>query len=222
MSLLFNMLSAAAAAAKLLQSCLTLCDPTDSSPPGSSILGILQARTMAWVAISFSNEWKWKLKVKLLSHVRPSATPWTAAFQAPPSMGFSRQEYWSGMPLPSPDMLSRLVITSLPRGKCLLISWLLLLLSHFSRVQLCATPETAAHEAPPSLGFSRQEHWSGLLCLLTGDLPDLGTEPRSPALQVDSLSIWAIKEYAFLQILLLTLKAVPQITIIHLKQQPTI
>ena len=93
--------AAAAAAAKSLQSCPTLCDPRDGSPPGSPIPGILQATTLEWVAISFSNAWKWKLKVKSLSPVRPSATPWTVAFQAPPSMGFSRQEYWSGVPLPS-------------------------------------------------------------------------------------------------------------------------
>ena len=93
---------AAAAAAKSLQLCLTLCDPIDSSPPGSPVPGILQARTLEWVAISFSNAWKWKVKVKLLSHVWLLATPWTAAYQAPPSMGFSRQEYWSGVPLPSP------------------------------------------------------------------------------------------------------------------------
>ena len=86
----------AAAAAKLLQSCLTLCDPIDGSPPGSAVPGILQARTLEWVAISFSNSRKWKVKVKLLSCVRPSVTPWTAAFQAPPSMGFSRQEYGVG------------------------------------------------------------------------------------------------------------------------------
>ena len=79
-----------------------LCDPIDSSPPGCLVPGILQARTLEWVAISFSNAWKWKVKVKSVSHVWPSATPWTAAFQAPPSMGFSRQEYWSGVPLPSP------------------------------------------------------------------------------------------------------------------------
>ena len=91
-----------AAAAKSLQSCLTLCDPIDGSPPGSSVPGILQARTLEWVTISFSNAWKWKVKVKLPSCVRPSATPWTGAYQAPPSMGFSRQEYWSGVPLPSP------------------------------------------------------------------------------------------------------------------------
>ena len=92
----------AAAAAKLLQLCSTLCNPMDGSPPGSPVPGILQARTLKWVAISFSNAWKWKVKVKSLSRVGPSATPWTAAFQAPLSMGFSRQEYWSGVPLPSP------------------------------------------------------------------------------------------------------------------------
>ena len=92
---------AAAAAAKSLQSCPTLCDPIDSSPPGSPVPGILQARTLERVAISFSNAWKWKVKVKSLSHVRLLATPWTAAYQAPPSMAFSRQEYWSGVPLPS-------------------------------------------------------------------------------------------------------------------------
>ena len=89
------------AAAKLLQSCLTLCNPIDGSPPGSPVPGILQARTLEWVAISFSNAWKWKVKGKSLSRVRLLATPWTTAHQAPPSMGFSRQEYWSGGPLPS-------------------------------------------------------------------------------------------------------------------------
>ena len=91
----------AAAAAKSLQSCPTLCDPIDGSPPGSAVPGILQARTLEWAAISFSNAWKWKVKVKSLSRARLLATPWTAAYQAPPSMGFSRQEYWSGVPLPS-------------------------------------------------------------------------------------------------------------------------
>ena len=99
-------LLAAAAAAKLLQSCLTLRDPVDSSPLGSPVRGILQARTLEWVAISFSNAWKWKVKVKLLSRVRLLATPWTAAYQASPSMGFSRQEYWSGVPLPSPTVFA--------------------------------------------------------------------------------------------------------------------
>ena len=94
--------SDAAAAAKSLQSCLTLCDPRDGSPPGSPVPGILQARTLEWVAISFSNAWKWKVKVKSLSRARLLATPWIAAYQAPLSIGFSRQEYWSGLPLPSP------------------------------------------------------------------------------------------------------------------------
>ena len=92
--------STAAAAAKLLQSCPTLCNPRDSSPPGSPVPGILQARTLEWVAISFSSAWKWKVKGKSLSRVRLLATPWTAAYQAPLSMGFSRQEYWSRVPLP--------------------------------------------------------------------------------------------------------------------------
>ena len=96
-----------AAAAKLLQWCPTLCDPIDGSPPGCPIPGILQARTLEWVAISFSNAWKWKVKVKSLSHVWFLATTWTAAYQAPPSLGFSRQEYWSGVPLLSPDQVPR-------------------------------------------------------------------------------------------------------------------
>ena len=127
------MLKGTAAAAKSLQSCPTLCDPIDSSPTGSPISGILQERTLEWVAISLSNAQKVKVKVKSLSHVWLLATPWTTAHQAPPSMGFSRQEYW-----------------------------LLLLLRRFSHARLCATPETAVHQAPPSLGFSRKEHWSGL------------------------------------------------------------
>ena len=89
-------------AAKSLQLCQTLCDPKDSSPPGLPVPGILQARTLEWVAISFSSAWKQKVKVKSLSRVQHLATPWTAAYEAPPSMGFSRQEYWSGVPLPSP------------------------------------------------------------------------------------------------------------------------
>ena len=92
----------AVAAAKSLQSCLTLCNPRDGSPPGSSIPGILQARTLECVAISFANAWKWKVEVKSPSRVGLLKTPWTAAYQAPLYMGFSRQEYWSGLPLPSP------------------------------------------------------------------------------------------------------------------------
>ena len=83
----------------------TLCDPIDSSPPGSPVPRVLQARTLGWVAVSFSNAWKWKVKVKPLSLVRLLATPWTAAYQAPPSKGFSKQGYWSGVPLPSPEVL---------------------------------------------------------------------------------------------------------------------
>ena len=99
--MLWNQKIHAAAAAKSRQSCPTLCNPIDCSPPGSPVPGILQARTLRWIAIAFSSAWKWKVKVKSLSRVRLCATPSTAAYQAPPSMGFSRQEYCSGLPLPS-------------------------------------------------------------------------------------------------------------------------
>ena len=112
--ILLSLIAAAAAAAKSLQSCPTLCDPIDGSPTGSSVPGILQARTLEWVAISFSNAWKWKVKVKSLSHVRLLATPWTAAYQAPQSMGFSRQEYWSGLPWPSPLSLVKFHLSQPP------------------------------------------------------------------------------------------------------------
>ena len=101
-----------AAAAKSLQSCPTLCDPIGGSPPGSPVPGILQERTLEWVAISFSNAWKWKVKVKFLSRVRLFASPWTVAYQAPPSMGFSRQECWSGLPFPSLEQSTLHFITS--------------------------------------------------------------------------------------------------------------
>ena len=96
----------ATAAAKSLQSCPTLCNPIDGSPPGSPVPGILQARTLEWVAISFSSTWKRKVKVQSLSRVWLLATSWTAAHQAPLSVGFSRQEYWSGVPLPSPKVFT--------------------------------------------------------------------------------------------------------------------
>ena len=96
--------------AKLIQSCPTLCDSINRSPPGSPVPGILQARTLEWAAISFSNAWKWKVKGRSLSRVRLLVTPWTAAHQAPPSMGLSRQEYWSGVPMPSPIMQYNLVV----------------------------------------------------------------------------------------------------------------
>jgi len=105
MSSLEKCLLRSSAAAKSLQSCPTLCDPIDGSPPGSPVPGILQERTLEWVAISFSNAWKWKVKVKSLSRVRLFTIPWTSAHQAPPSMGFSRQKYWSGVPSPSPPQI---------------------------------------------------------------------------------------------------------------------
>ena len=114
--------AAAAAAAKSLQSCPTLRDPIDGSPSGSPIPGILQARTLEWVAISFSNAWKWKVKLKSLSRVRPSATPRTATYQAPPPMGFCRQEYWSGVPLPSPNYTLGYINTK-QNWQSLLINW---------------------------------------------------------------------------------------------------
>ena len=107
--LLCKMLKYNIHSAKSLQSWLTLYDPVDGSPPGSPVPGTLQARTLEWVAISFSNAWKRKVKVKSLSRVRLFATPWTAAYQAPPSMGFSRQKYWSGVPLTSPNIHSNMI-----------------------------------------------------------------------------------------------------------------
>ena len=95
------------AAAKSLQSCPTLCSPRDGSPPGNPVPGTPQARTLEWVAISFSNAWKWKVKERSLSPVRLLATPWSAAYQAPPSMGFSRPKYCSGLPLPHVDKPGR-------------------------------------------------------------------------------------------------------------------
>ena len=88
----------AAAAAKSLQSCLTLYDPIVSSPPGSSIPEILQARILESVASSFSDAC---MHAKLLSHVQLYETLWTAAHQAYLYTGFSRQEYWSGLPFPT-------------------------------------------------------------------------------------------------------------------------
>ena len=90
--------------------CPNLCDLIDGSPPGSPVPGILQARTLEWVAISFSNAWKWKLKVKLFSCIRLPATPWTATYQGPPSMVFSRQEYLPGSGLPLHSLHRALII----------------------------------------------------------------------------------------------------------------
>ena len=105
-----KLVAAADAAAKSLQSCLTLCDPIDGSSPGFPVPGILQARTLEWVAIAFSNAWKWEVKVKSLSHVRLFATLWPAAYQAPPSMGSSRHELLSGVPVPSPKLVVRTLV----------------------------------------------------------------------------------------------------------------
>ena len=107
-----NISESTAATAKSLQSCPTLHDSIDGNPPGSPVPGILQARTQEWVAISFSNAWKWKVKGKSLSRIQLLATPWTTAHQAPPFMGFSRQKYWSGVPAPHPQY-PQLVTTNL-------------------------------------------------------------------------------------------------------------
>ena len=124
-------------------------------------------RTLFSIFSNFSSAWKWKVKVKSLSRVRLFVTPWTAAYQAPPSMGFSRQEYWSGVPLASSiDYLQRWKKDfSTKKAGCVL--------HHFSRVRLFAALWTVAHQAPLSVGFSGQEYWSGLLCAPSGDLPDL-------------------------------------------------
>ena len=99
------------------------------------------------------------------NRVRLCATPWTAAHQAPPSVGFSRQEHWSGVPLPSP-------FSGREGGTCVIAKLLQ------SCLTLCTTG-TVSHQAPLSMGFSRQEYWSGLPCLPPGDISDPGIEPAS-------------------------------------------
>ena len=156
--------TAAAAAAKSLQSCPTLCDPMDCSPPGSPVPGILQARTLEWVVMSFSNAWKWKVKVKSLSRVQLLATPWTAAYQAPASMGVSRQEYWSGVPLPSlwtwpnwdlwdssRNLWSTEVTKQTPAGCLSPVPGTRVLSGAWPSV----TPWTIARQAPLSMGLPR-------------------------------------------------------------------
>ena len=134
--------AAAAAAAKSLQSCPTLCGPIDSSPLGSSVPGILQARTLEWVAISFSNAWKWKVKVKSLSRVWLFTTPHTATYQAPPSMGF---------PGKSTGVECHCLLRLMWRF------WLnkddVIAVQLLSCVQLFMIPWSAAYQASPPMGF---------------------------------------------------------------------
>ena len=144
------------ATAKSHQSCPTLCDPTDGNPPGSPVPGILQA-TLEWVAISFSSAWKWKVKVKSLSRVQPSATPWTAAYQAPPSTWFSRQEYWSGVPLPSLSCLYTLVQNTIPFAWMFIFfcTWKILLISqanlkNYEFIKSSRSPYTSTSPDTPS------------------------------------------------------------------------
>ena len=179
-----------ATTAKSLQSCLTLCDPIVGSPPGSPVPGILQARTLEWVAISFSNAWKWKVKVKSLSRIRLLATPWTAAHQAPPSMWFSRQEYWSGVPLPSPWNLLLCIKFSYfscsydhLQTICTCLSMLLCVcvLSHSAVSDSACHPWTVAHQAPLFVELSREKSWSRLPFSSLWDLPDTGIKPTFPA-----------------------------------------
>ena len=147
--------------AKSLQLCPTLCGPTDGSPPGSPVPGVLQARTLEWVAISFSSAWKWKVKVKSLSHVRLFATPWTAAYQAPPSMGFSRQEYWSGVPLPSPQFTKVMLPLTALRNVCINVGnhfifqgfWLGIWFSWFQSNTEASLPGPA-FPCPPAIALS--------------------------------------------------------------------
>ena len=148
------------------------------------------------------SKWKIRMCAQSLSRVWLFVTPWTGARQAPLSLGFPKQEYWSGLPFPSPGHLPNpgikhgsptLRVYSLPPEpprkpnsySCSMLP--LLLLSLFSHVWLCATPWTVARQAPLSGRFPKQEYWSGLPCPPPGSLPDSGIEPRSPTLQADSL-----------------------------------
>ena len=171
------------AAAKSLQSCPTLCDPIDGSP-----LGILLARTLEWLAISFSSAWKWKGIVQLLSRVRLLATPWTAAYQAPPSMGFSRQEYWSGLSLPSPHSSysrhSQLTILHLYDWVC--NSYLPL----FPNKQFKKWNSTKSYEMRPcAAGLDWRKHWSLLKKKETGGSSKVFSRKEANDLgKVDGLS----------------------------------
>jgi len=167
-----------AAAAKSLQSCPTLCDPIDGSPPGSPVPGILQARTLEWVAISFSNAWKWKVKVKSLSRVQLFATPWTAAYQAPPPMGFSRQ-YWSGVSSPSPCIPLEITIYYKELWKKHNIDFAMYKWK-WSRSVVSDSLRPHGHQAPLSMGFSRQEYWSELPFPSPGNFQTQGSNSGLP------------------------------------------
>jgi len=133
----------------------TLCDPIDGSPPGSPGPGILQARTLEWVAISFSNAWKWKVKVKSLSRVRLPATPWTAAYRAPLSMGFSRQEYWSGVPLPSPSVELGIVFSSVIYSASFILEYTSTNFSSLKTLTFLRVKATFPHSSMPPLKKKR-------------------------------------------------------------------
>ena len=136
------------------------------------------------------------VRIQPLSHVRMVVTLWTVDYWAPPSMGFSKRVYWSVLPfcvqgdLPDPGSNPHLLSPALQVDSLPLSYWgspipYMSMLSYFNRVQLCATPWTVAHQAPLSMGFSRQEYWSGLPCLPLGDLLSLlhcqmGSLPLAP------------------------------------------
>ena len=147
----FHMLTAAAVA-KSLQSCPTLCDPRDGSPPGSPIPGILQVRTLEWVAISFSNAWKWKVKSE--SEVAQSCPTLSDPMDCSPP-GSSIHRIFQARVLEWGAIAFSIIC--------------LLLISCFSHVWLFATPWTLAHQAPLSIGFSRREYWRELPYSIPGD-----------------------------------------------------
>ena len=194
-----------AAAAKSLQSCPTLCGPIDSSPPGSPIPGILQARTMEWVAISFSNAWKWKVKGKSLSRVRLFATPWTAAHQVPLSMGFSRQEDWSGVPSPSPRLLQMASfhrfwqLSNTPPHTHTASSSIPLLTGHF-RCHILATVNSAAMNTEvyvsfPTMVFSRYMPMNGIAGSYDNSLFLLAFKATSILFSIGFHDSWVVKNF---------------------------
>ena len=132
--------------AESLQSCPTLCDPTDCSPSGSSVHGILQASILEWVAMPSSTG---SSAPRDQTHVSCGCCMAGGLFTAEPP---GETQWKAGNAI---ERLGREIQETI---KCRL----LLLLSRFSHVRLCVTLQMEAHQAPSSLGFSRQEHWSGL------------------------------------------------------------